>query len=312
MLREESVLTAEQANATWREYFVLCKPRVVALMLQTAVVGMLLAVPAREALPVLKMCLACLGIAFASASAAVFNHVFDRHIDTKMYRTQRRPLPTGKIQPKQALLFSLALGVLGLGILFFWVNPLTAGLTFLTMFGYAIFYTAFLKYATPQNIVIGGISGAMPPLLGWASMTGTVEPQALLLVLIVFTWTPPHFWSLAIYRVQEYAKADIPMLPVTHGIAFTKLNILLYTLLLTVVTLLPFIIGMCGSLYFFGALTLNVFFLSYAIRLLFSKSNKIAIKSFRYSIIYLMFLFLFLLGDHYLNVLMPTFFKSYL
>ncbi len=283
----------------WRDYLQLCKPRVVLLMLVTAYVGMHLATPGLVPLHVIIF--GTLGIALAAGSAAVINHLVDRRIDAMMGRTRRRPLPTGKINTANAITFAIALGISGMVILATLVNPLTAELTFITLLGYAFFYTMFLKRATPQNIVIGGAAGAAPPLLGWTAVTGHVNADALLLVLIIFTWTPPHFWSLAIHRQAEYAKADIPMLPVTHGIRFTKLNIFLYTLLLIAVTMLPFVTGMSGFIYLAGALILGLVFLYHASRLLFTHDNRAAIQTFRYSIIYMLLMFILLLADHYLQ-----------
>jgi protoheme IX farnesyltransferase len=282
----------------WLNYIELCKPRVVALMLVTAVVGMQLASPGW--IPWKILLLGTLGIALCAGSAATINHLLDYKIDLLMARTHRRPLPAGHVTPRQALYFAIVLGCAGIIILIAFINLLTAILTFLTLVGYAIFYTLYLKRATPQNIVIGGIAGAAPPLLGWTAVTGHLDPNALLLVLIIFAWTPPHFWALSLYRYKEYAKADIPMLPVTHGIAFTKLNILLYTLLLTAVSLLPYVTGMSGILYLVSVLLLDAGFLFYAIRLWRTTDNKIAVQTFRYSIIYLLILFIVLLIDHFL------------
>lgn len=287
-----------QNRAKWRDYLELCKPRVVALMLLTAIVGMQLATPGL--VPWNILLLATVGIALCAGSAATINHLLDHRIDQLMARTERRPLPAGRITPNHAFYFALALGTLGMFILCAFVNTLTAILTLLTLVGYAGLYTLYLKRATPQNIVIGGIAGAAPPLLGWTAVTGHLEANALLLVLIIFAWTPPHFWALAIYRYQEYAKADIPMLPVTHGIPFTKLSILLYTLLLFAVSILPFVTGMSGLIYLTAILILDCGFLYYALRLWLTDNNKVAIQTFRYSIIYLMLLFIFLLLDHFL------------
>jgi len=237
----------------------------------------------------------------ASGSAAAINHLVDQRIDAIMGRTKNRPLPTGRLNTKKALGFSLILGLLSMVILCLWVNVLTAMLTFFALIGYALFYTLYLKRATPQNIVIGGATGAMPPLLGWTAVTGTLDPNAWLLVLIIFTWTPPHFWALAIHRRDEYASAGIPMLPVTHGIPFTKLCITLYSFLLLAVSLLPVAVGMSGLLYFISALVLGLIFLAYALVLQFSDNPLIAMKTFQYSIFYLLFLFAALLLDHYLT-----------
>lgn len=289
----------ESSLAPWRAYYELCKPRVVALMLITTIVGMLLATPGMVPWPIFVFGL--VGIGLTAASGAVINHLVDRHIDAIMRRTQGRPLPTGKVSLPIAIIFAFVLATTGLSLLIFFVNLLTAVLTFLSLVGYALIYTVFLKRATPQNIVIGGLAGAMPPLLGWTAVTGHLDYGGLLLVLIIFIWTPPHFWALAIYRVDEYAKAQIPMLPVTHGIAFTKLNILLYTILLVVISVLPFVVEMSGLVYLIGALILGTIFLYWAIKLKYSDDPKIAMKTFSYSIVYLMLLFVVLLVDHYVR-----------
>lgn len=282
-----------------KEYLILTKPRVVLLMLLTCIIGMQLACDGY--IPLTILVFANLGIALSSASAAVINHCVDRHIDAKMKRTQNRPIAAGKINFKQALIFSIILGMIGISILFYFVNSITAWLTFLTLIGYAVFYTMFLKKATPQNIVIGGAAGAAPPLLGWVAVTGSLDAQALLLMLIIYVWTPPHFWALAIHRCDEYAKADVPMLPVTHGIAFTKLNILLYTILLVLVTYLPVLIQMSGILYFISTSILNIFMFYYSYKLYRAPEDNTAwaLKTFNYSIIYLMLLFFALLVDHW-------------
>ncbi|WP_019216191.1 heme o synthase [Legionella tunisiensis] len=292
-----SIKTEPRLNVDWRDYLELCKPRVVALMLLTVVVGMYLAAPGWIALPILLASL--IGIGFCAGSAAAINHLVDKRIDAIMIRTRKRPIAQGKVSVKQALYFALILGVLGLSTLILFVNTLTAVLTFVTLIGYAGIYTGYLKRATPQNIVIGGLAGAAPPLLGWTAVTNHLDPQALLLVLIIFTWTPPHFWALAIYRFEEYKHAEIPMLPVTHGIPFTKLNVLLYTILLLVVSVLPFVVGMSGSLYLIGAILLGLRFLHWAIMLYRDEQPVIAMRTFRFSIVYLMMLFVFLLIDHY-------------
>lgn len=297
--------SGQSARAIWRDYLELTKPRVVALMLLTALVGMYLAGP--EGIPWQVLLWGNLGIGLTAASAAVVNHLVDRHIDVLMGRTHRRPLPTGKISTKRALMFSLMLGTAGMLVLFGWVNALTAVLSFITLLGYAVIYTMYLKRATPQNIVIGGAAGAAPPLLGWTAVTGQLDPHAWLLVLIIFVWTPPHFWALAIYRCKEYAKADIPMLPVTHGIAFTKLSILLYTLLLVVVTLLPYLTHMSGLIYAIGALVLGLRFAQWSWRLYrtteteSAEQTRVAVKTFRFSIVYLMLLFILLSVDHFIR-----------
>jgi len=282
----------------WRDYLELCKPRVVALMLLTVVVGMYLATPGWVSLPLLAWTLS--GIGLCAGSAAAINHLVDKRIDAIMLRTQKRPVAHGRIAVKQALMFATVLGLTGLAILICFVNSLTAVLTFVTIIGYAGIYTGYLKRATPQNIVIGGLAGAAPPLLGWTAITNQLDPQALLLVLIIFTWTPPHFWALAIYRFEDYKHAEIPMLPVTHGIGYTKLNVLLYTILLIVVSVLPFVVGMSGWYYLAGALILGARFLYWSLVLYHSNQPIVAMRTFRFSIIYLMMLFLILLLDHYL------------
>ncbi len=280
----------------WRDYYELCKPRVVALMLLTVIVGMQLATPGLISFYTLFF--GSLGIALSAGSAAVINQLVDHRIDALMGRTERRPLPAGRLTPKQALYFAVGLGCAGMLVLVFLINLLTAFLTFATLIGYAGVYTLYLKRATPQNIVIGGAAGAAPPLLGWTAVTGHLDPHALLLVLIIFTWTPPHFWALAIARYQEYAKAEIPMLPVTHGIPFTKLSILLYTALLSATSLLPYVTGLSGIFYLIATLLLDVGFLYFAVKLFFSNSSQVAMQTFRYSILYLMLLFVVLLIDH--------------
>jgi protoheme IX farnesyltransferase len=285
-----------------RAYVELCKPRVVALMILTSIVGMQLAVPGF--VPWQIMVFGNLGIALMAFGAAAINHLIDRRIDSHMRRTQNRPMPTQQLSLLQASLFAAFLTLAGFLILILIINPLTAWLTLLTFIAYAFIYTAYLKHATPQNIVIGGLSGAMPPLLGWVAVTGNINPQALLLVLLIFLWTPPHFWSLAIHRYEDYAKAKIPMLPNTHGIAYTKLQILLYTVLLTAASFLPFCINMSGWIYIAIASLLNIRFFYLALKLYRDKSSyshphPIAMKTFRFSIIYLMILFLALLIDHW-------------
>ncbi|KTD13301.1 heme o synthase [Legionella jamestowniensis] len=285
-------------SVNWRDYIELCKPRVVALMLLTVIVGMYLASPGW--IPLSTLITSLLGIACCAGSAAAINHLVDKRIDAIMARTSKRPVAQGRVSVKQALSFAFILGSLGLMILIVFVNSLTALLTFVTLIGYAGVYTGYLKRATPQNIVIGGLAGAAPPLLGWTAVTNHLDPQALLLVLIIFTWTPPHFWALAIYRFEEYKNAEIPMLPVTHGVAFTKLNVLLYTILLLVVSVLPFIVGMSSWLYLTGALLLGLRFLYWAVVLFRSDKAVVAMRTFRFSIVYLMMLFVFLLVDHYI------------
>ena len=282
----------------WREYLALTKPKVVALIVLTSIVGTLLAVPGWP--PLIPLVLGNLGIGLAASSAAAINHVLDRRIDARMARTRRRPLPSGQLQPAHAMIFASVLGAVSMLLLGLWVNTLTAVLTFASLIGYAIVYTVWLKRATPQNIVIGGAAGAAPPVLGWAAVTGTIDPHALLLFLIIFAWTPPHFWALAIARRNDYAKVDIPMLPVTHGVEFTRLHVLLYTLILTVVTLLPYLTGMSGLPYLAAALVLNARFLWHAVVLKVSRRDELPMRVFRFSITYLMWLFLALLADHYL------------
>ncbi|CAB5503140.1 Heme O synthase, protoheme IX farnesyltransferase (EC 2.5.1.-) COX10-CtaB [uncultured Gammaproteobacteria bacterium] len=279
----------------------LCKLKVVALILLTAVVGMFLAVPAPYFPDLILVVLASLGIGLASASAAVFNHIVDEQIDIEMSRTNQRPLPQGKVSRNQALVWGVFLGVIGLGILQLFVNTITMILTFISLIGYAVIYTMYLKRATPQNIVIGGAAGAAPPILGWTSIAGTQNIEyALLLFLIVFVWTPPHFWALAIFRVEEYRKVDVPMLPVTHGLAYTRVQILFYTILLILVTLLPYLSGMSGLIYLASALILGFIFLAYAIRIYKNPGdNRIAWRTFMFSVNYLMLLFVALLIDHY-------------
>ena len=291
--------------ARWENYFELCKPKVVLLILFTAVVGMLLSAPG---MPVWHtMLFATLGIGLASASGAAINQLVERRIDAIMARTQLRPLPHGDLDSRGALFFALALAVISMLILVFLVNILTALLTFISLIGYAVIYTMFLKRSTPQNIVLGGVAGATPPLLGWTAMTGEIHSEALLLFLIIFVWTPPHFWALAIRRRDEYAKAGIPMLPVTHGVPFTKLQILLYTIVLVAVTILPFITKMSGLIYLAGAIALGIGFLRYAIALYRSDSDSLAMKTFGYSIFYLSLLFAFFLADHYARIFLRAF-----
>lgn len=284
--------------ATWRDYLGLCKLRVVTLIVFTAVVGMLLSVPG--AVPLDTLVFGTLGIGLAAASAAAFNHVLDRRIDGRMARTRHRPLPTGVLDAPRALTFATLLGTLAMSLLSTLVNPLTALLTGTSLIGYAVVYTVFLKRATPQNIVIGGAAGAAPPVLGWTAVTGSLDPNALLLFLIIFVWTPPHFWPLAIARRDDYARADVPMLPVTHGVAFTTLQVLFYTLLLVMVTMLPFLTGMSGPLYLAVALGLGARYLQLAWRLHRGCDPRQAMVVFRYSILYLSVLFGALLTDHYL------------
>ena len=285
-------------RATWRDYLEMCKPRVVVLMLLCAVVGMFLATPNAVSLDLVLY--ASLGIALVAGSAAVVNHVADQHIDAKMARTESRPVATGRVTNSQAIIFAALTGVLGIALLWFLVNPLTAWLNLASWVGYGLIYTLYLKRATPQNIVIGGLFGAAPPLFGWTAVTNSIDPGGLLLVLIIFAWTPPHFWALALERKDEYADVGMPMLPVTHGEAFTRLHILLYTILLVVASVLPFVIGMSGPLYLSGALALGAGFLYWAIVLIRNNNEKAPMETFRYSILYLGALFLVMLVDHYL------------
>jgi len=285
-------------SASWRDYYEMCKPRVVMMMILTSMIGMFLAVPGMVPLDALVW--GNLGIALVASAGAVINHLIDHRVDTIMQRTIKRPIPQGKVSPVQALLFALAICSSGMAILIFLVNPLCAWLTLASFVGYAIIYTGFLKRATPQNIVIGGLSGAMPPLLGWSAVSGTVDPNALLLVLIIFAWTPPHFWPLAIHRKNDYAKTDIPMLPVTHGDPLTKLHTLLYTIIMCLVTILPYLTGMSGGFYLASAALLGGGFMYYSLQLMFTDKPRAALTTFCYSIFYLIALFIALLIDHYL------------
>ena len=294
----DSIASTLKPKPSVSDFLTLCKDKVVSLIMLTAVVGMFLATP--EIPPIRLVILASIGIAFAASSAAVFNHVIDQKIDNEMFRTRKRPLPEGKITTKTALIFGVVLGVVGIGTLVIGVNMLTAVLTLLALIGYAVFYTMYLKRATPQNIVIGGAAGAAPPLLGWAAITNSIELGALLLFLIIFIWTPPHFWALAIHRKKEYAKVNIPMLPVTHGHYFTRIQILLYTILLIVITVIPYLVGMSGLIYLVGAMLLGLGFLYFAVQMLRLPDDKqLPMKTFGYSINYLMLLFIVLLVDHY-------------
>lgn len=297
-LATETPLQLAGSAASWRDYLELCKPRVVALMILTSVIGMLLAQPAMVPLDILL--LGNLGIALCAGSAAAVNHLVDRRIDQKMLRTFNRPVATGRVAPLPAALFALLVGLAGMAILLIFINPLTAWLTLASLLGYAVIYTLFLKRATPQNIVIGGLAGAAPPLLGWTAVTGEIGGHGLLLVLIIFAWTPPHFWALAVHRKDEYAQADIPMLPVTHGERYTKIHILLYTVILFAVSLLPYATGMLNWLYLLGAVVLGAGFLYWSVRLLLSEGGALGMDTFKYSIIYLMALFVVMLVDHYL------------
>ncbi len=287
-------------GASWRDFLEMCKPRVVLLMLICSVAGMFLATSASVPLDILFF--GNIGIALVAGSAAVVNHIADAHIDARMARTQSRPVATGRVSNRDAIIFSAATGTLGFGILWFLINPLTAWLNLASWIGYGLIYTFFLKRATPQNIVIGGLFGAAPPLFGWTAVTNSIDPGGLLLVLIIFVWTPPHFWALALERKDEYAEVGMPMLPVTHGEAYTRLHILLYTILLVLCTILPYLIGMSGPLYLAGALALGGGFLYWAIVLMRNNNPRAPMETFRYSIVYLGALFLVLLLDHYLLV----------
>ena len=286
------------STATWRDYYELCQPRVVYLMILTSLVGMFLAVPGM--VPVDVLILGNLGIALVSASGAVVNHLIDRKIDIKMARTHNRPVAQGRVEPVQAAMFALTIGVAGMAIMMIWVNALSAWLTLASFVGYAFIYTGYLKHATPQNIVIGGLAGAMPPLLGWSAVSGTVEADALILVLIIFAWTPPHFWALAIHRKDDYANSGVPMLPVTHGEHVTKIHILVYTVILVGTTALPYFSGLSGLAYLAVAMLSGVGFLYYAVKLMFLPKASTPMDTFRFSIIYLAVLFLALVIDHYL------------
>src|SRR5882672_7775221 len=294
MLTKELATPSPPAIARWRDYYTLTKPRVVQLLVFTAIVGMFLATPGM--VPLDALIFGSLGIGLAAAAGAAVNHILDQRLDAQMARTRNRPLPTGRLQEKDALAFALGLALAGLGILALLVNALTAVLTFVSLIGYAVIYTVYLKRATPQNIVIGGAAGAAPPVLGWTAVTGHADPHALLLFLIIFTWTPPHFWALAVARKADYERAEIPMLPVTHGEAVTKSFVVYYTILLLLVTLLP---------YLFGAVLLGGGFLYYALRLKLTAGTTWAMPTFGYSIGYLMALFTFLLVDHYVPAVWP-------
>lgn len=299
--KSTSISQTNNFLARWQDYLELCKPKVVALMVFTAIVGMLLADPGNVALA--TFIYATVGISLVASSAAAINHVADSRIDAAMDRTKLRPLPSGALSKSSVLTFAALIGMIGMAVLIIKINVLTAVLTFASLVGYAVIYTMYLKRATPQNIVIGGLAGATPPLLGWTAVTGQVDADGLLLLLIIFTWTPPHFWALALYRKEEYAKVDIPMLPVTHGDDFTRLQITLYTILMCVITVFPFFTGMSGWLYLVSVSVLNAIFLYYAISLQITKSRTKAINTFVYSIIYLMVLFAVLLMDRYLPLL---------
>jgi len=286
------------ATPLWQDYLELTKPRVVALMILTALIGMCMAVPGL--VPWKPLVLGNLGIALCAGAAAAINHIVDERIDQQMARTQSRPVATGRISQQEATLFAVVLAALGVAVLVLWVNVLTAVLTVASLIGYAFIYTMFLKRATPQNIVIGGLAGAAPPLLGWTAVTGEIHGNALLLVLIIFAWTPPHFWALAIHRREEYASVGIPMLPVTHGTQFTALHILLYTIIMFLITLLPFATRMSGALYLAGALVLGSIFLYWSIAILRGRNDNAPMETFKFSITYLLLLFVVMLADHWL------------
>lgn len=293
-------MNLQRLSINCRSFFIMCKPRVTGLIVFTAMIGMFLASPGMVPLDILVF--ATVGIALASGAAAAFNCLIEQKIDALMARTRARPLPTRQVSSEGTAIFASIVGAVGLAILYWYVNPLTMWLTFATFVGYAVIYTVFLKPATPLNIVIGGASGAMPPILGWAAVTNSISPEALILFLIIFAWTPPHFWALALYRRNEYAKSGLPMLPVTHGEEFTRLHILLYTVILVTVAMMPNAIGMSGWIYLVSAVVLNAVFMAYAIQIYRKYSDELARRTFRYSILYLTLLFAALLLDHYLYV----------
>ncbi len=295
-----SMLEATAPGINWRDYFELCKPKVVALILFTAAVGMFLST--ESWVPFNAWFFGLIGIGLAAAAGAALNHWVDQEIDARMERTYGRPLPQGNIVGRNAVVFALSMAALSMILLVTFVNNLTAILTLASMVGYAVIYTMFLKRSTPQNIVLGGAAGAAPPVLGWTAVTGELHSEALLLFLIIFIWTPPHFWALAIRRRDDYARADVPMLPVTHGIALTKLHVLLYTILLLIITIMPFLVHMSGTIYLAGALSLGIGFIYYAFKLYRSEGDQFAMKTFGYSIFYLSALFGFLLLDHYARI----------
>ena len=297
---EHELEMKEQAG--WRDYYDLCKPRVIVLLVITAMVGVVLASPVGE-LSIFILLVSSLGIGLGSAAGAVINQIVERESDAKMARTENRPLPRGRVEQKNAFIFALLLAAGSVFVLTAWINVLTAVLTFASMIGYAVIYTMYLKKATPQNIVIGGLAGATPPLLGWVAVTNSIDPQGLLLVLIIYTWTPPHFWALAIHRRDDYAKVNLPMLPVTHGIEFTKYSILGYTIIMILVTFLPYLIFMNGWIYLLSAIVLNLYFLYMVLLLMFGKKENAAMKTFVYSINYLLLLFVSMVVDHYLVVI---------
>jgi protoheme IX farnesyltransferase len=299
---KESITTAPISAFDWRDFLSLCKPKIVAMIVFTAIVGMFLSSPGM--IPLDAFLFGSLGVGLAAASAACINHIVDEKIDVLMARTSKRPLPKGKLSTKAAIIFAGCLCLSSMIILAVMVNFLTAVLTLASLVGYGFIYSVYLKRATPQNIVIGGVAGAAPPVLGWTAISGSLDPNSLLLFLIIFAWTPPHFWALAIARREEYAKADVPMLPVTHGVKFTRLHILLYTVILFVISLLPYVTLMSGPTYLFGAVVLGGWFLYYAIKMQSNHSDGLAMQTFSYSIVYLLALFAFLLVDHYIPVLL--------
>jgi len=288
-------------SSSWRDYFDLCKPKVVALLLLTSIVGVVLASPPGD-ISLFVLVISTLGIGLAAAAGAVINQVVERENDSKMARTEGRPLPQGKVTQQNAFIFAVMLAASSVFILTAWINVLTAVLTFASMIGYAVVYTMYLKKATPQNIVIGGLAGATPPLLGWTSVTNSIDPHGLLLVLIIYTWTPPHFWALAIHRRDDYARVNLPMLPVTHGVEFTKFSIFAYTILMILATVFPYLIRMFGLIYLVSALVLGAYFLYMVLHLMFAEKEKTAIKTFVYSINYLMLLFIAMVADHYFPI----------
>jgi protoheme IX farnesyltransferase len=285
-------------KATWRDYYDLCKPKVVALLLLTSVVGVVLASPP-GGISLFILVVSTIGIGLGAAAGAAINQIVERESDSRMARTENRPLPKGRVSQQNAFIFAVMMATASVFILTAWINVLTAVLTFLSMIGYAVVYTMYLKKATPQNIVIGGLAGATPPLLGWTAVTGSVDPQGLLLVLIIYTWTPPHFWALAIHRRDDYAKVNLPMLPVTHGIEFTKYSILGYTVLMFISTMLPYLAYMRGEIYLVSAVLLGLYFFYKVFMLMFSSRKNAAISTFVYSINYLMLLFIAMVVDHY-------------
>lgn len=295
-----TTLALQHCTQSCKSFFQLTKPRVTALIVFTAVIGTFLATPGMVSLPLLLA--VTVGIGMVSGAAAAFNCLIEQEIDARMARTQGRPLPSGRVTSVETSIFASILGLTGLAILYFYVNALTMWLTLATFFGYAVIYTIFLKPSTPLNIVIGGASGAMPPILGWAAVTNSVTPEAMILFLIIFVWTPPHFWALALYRKAEYAKSGLPMLPVTHGDAFTLLHILLYTIILVAVSIIPFVMGMSGLIYLLSAILLGAGFLYYAIMLYRLYSDDLAKSAFKFSINYLMLIFAALLIDHYFRI----------